>query len=184
MAPVTETALRGLRKEFVDAIAYTTIRMPVDLTFNAASYGSDLDPDVQIFVRRAQAYRRAYTASEGNEKLIKGIMEMYEEEGNPAIIREGDLEEDGLKEKQIAGEPASKQRAWVRKHCKPRGPIGHLLESIHMQAASIDDEGTVWQNDRIPAQLLKPPLPTNRRDAPKHGHEEPYHGSSKLEEGV
>ena len=26
-----------------------------------------------------------------------------------------------------------------------------------MQAASIDDEGTVWQNDRIPVQLLKAP---------------------------
>ena len=79
----------------MDAIAFTTTRRSVDLTLNAASYGSDLDPDVQIFVRRAQAYRRAYRASEGNEKLMKGIMAMYEEEGNPAIIREGDLEEDG-----------------------------------------------------------------------------------------
>ena len=26
-----------------------------------------------------------------------------------------------------------------------------------MQAASIDDGGTVWQNDRIPVQLLKAP---------------------------
>ena len=84
-------------------------------------------------------------------------MKMYEEKGDPAIIRDGDLEEDGLKAKQVAGEPASRQRAWVRKQCKPRGPIGHLLESIHMQAASIDDEGTVWQNDRIPVQLLKAP---------------------------
>ena len=32
-----------------------------------------------------------------------------------------------------------------------------MLESLHMQAASIDDEGTVWQNDGIPVQLLKAP---------------------------
>ena len=82
-------------------------------------------------------------------------MRMYEEEGNPATLRDGDLKDDGLKAKQIAGEPASKQRAWVRRQCRPRGPVGHLLESIHMQAVSIDEEGTVWQNDQIPTQLLK-----------------------------
>ena len=54
------------------------------------------------------------TASEGNEKLIKDIMRMYEEAGNPPIIRDGDLEEDGLKTKQVAGEPATKRRACVR----------------------------------------------------------------------
>ena len=56
LAPVNESALRGLRREFVDAIAYTTAKRSVDLTFNVASYGPDLDPDVQISIRRAQAY--------------------------------------------------------------------------------------------------------------------------------
>ena len=88
---------------------------------------------------------------------MRDIMRMYEEEGDPVILKEGDLNEDGLKEKLIAGEQASKQRAWVRRQCKPRGPIGHLLESIHMRAAFIDDEGTVWQNDQMPVQLLKAP---------------------------
>ena len=55
LAPVNESALRGLRKEFVNAIDYTTTRRSVDLTFNAASYGTDRDPDAQIFVRRAQS---------------------------------------------------------------------------------------------------------------------------------
>ena len=70
LAPVNETALRGLRREVADAISYTTARRSADLTFSVASYGTDLDPDVHIYIRRAQAYRRAYTANENNEKLI------------------------------------------------------------------------------------------------------------------
>ena len=112
---------------------------------------------MQIFIRRAQAYRRAYTASESNEAMIKDILELYEKEGNPAILKDGGLEHDGMKRKVIAGEPATKLKAEVRKQCKPKGPVGHLLETVHMQAAVMDKESTVWQNDKIPVQLIEAP---------------------------
>ena len=79
MAPVNERALRELRNKFVDAIAFTTAKRSLDLTVRIASYGTDLGPDVQIYIRRAQAYRRAYTESGDNEELIKDILRMYEQ---------------------------------------------------------------------------------------------------------
>ena len=62
-----------------------------------------------------------------------------------------------MRRKEIAGEPATQDRALIRRQCKPRGPIGHLLDTIHMQAASMDEESPIWQNDQIPVQLIKAP---------------------------
>ena len=55
------------------------------------------------------------------------------------------------------GEPMSTQRYKLRKQCNPRGPIGYILEPIHMQAASIDKEGTIWRYNKPPLQTIKAP---------------------------
>ena len=137
--------MRGSRKEFADAIAFSTTKRSVDLTFKVASYGLGLDPGIQINVRRALAFRRAYTSSNDIKNMIDDIFKRYEEEGSPAIIKMDDDSYEDLRHKQVAGYPATKHRATIRRQCKPRGPVGHLLESVHMQAARMDDEGAIWQ---------------------------------------
>ena len=56
LAPVNESAVRGLRKEFADAIAFSPTKRSVDFTFAVASYGPGLDPDIQIYVSGVLAF--------------------------------------------------------------------------------------------------------------------------------
>ena len=57
VTPVNETALRILRTSFVKCMTFTTAGRSADLVFAMTSKGSDLDPDVNIFVRRVAAMK-------------------------------------------------------------------------------------------------------------------------------
>ena len=50
-----------------------------------------------------------------------------------------------------------RQRAKLRKWCKPMGPIGLLLESVHLQAASIDPQWRVCQYNQTPIHIVEGP---------------------------
>ena len=59
--------------------------------------------------------------------------------------------------KQDGGDPATPARAAIRKRCKPLGPIGLLLESVHLQAASIDRHWKVIQVNQQPIDIIEGP---------------------------
>ena len=61
VTPANETARRVLRSSFARCMTYTTVRRSADLVFAMASEGSDLDPDINTFVRRVAAARRFLT---------------------------------------------------------------------------------------------------------------------------
>lgn len=63
VTPVNETALRVLRSSFVRCMTYTTVRRSADLVFAMASEGSDLDPDINVFVRSVAVARRYLTTN-------------------------------------------------------------------------------------------------------------------------
>ena len=70
VTPVNETALRVLRSSFVRCMTYTTARRSADLVFAVASEGTDLDPDVSIFVRRIAALRRYISKNAANQDKV------------------------------------------------------------------------------------------------------------------
>ena len=78
---------------------------------------------------------------------------MYKQFKEPGVF----TAEDAATPKQDGGDPATKARAALRKKCKPMGPIGLLLEAIHLQAASMDGSWTIRQLNQQPIEL-----------APKH----------------
>ena len=104
--------------------------------------------------------------------------------GNPAIIKMNDGSYDDLRHKQVAGEPATKHRATIRRQCKPRGPVGHLLESVHMQAASMDGEGTIWQYNQKASANAQSTLSTDCSHDSSNGHEKPDEGGCQHQEGM
>ena len=69
---------------------------------------------------------------------------------------EDDVEE-GLKRNVIAGHPASPERAKIRRQCKPFGPVGLMLESIHMNAATIDEDLEIQQYNQAPIKIIEAP---------------------------
>ena len=47
----------------------------------------------------------------------------------------------------------SKQRSKLRKQCKPKGPIGYLLETVHLNQASMDMDCNIWQYNQTPIRI-------------------------------
>ena len=84
----------------------------------------------------------------------------YGEKGEPGTYQG----KEHLRWKAQAGEPTTKESR-LRRQCNPHGPIGLLLESIHLQASSLDEKGHVkhWNQmqsnlEDTPYQHLKPIL--------------------------
>lgn len=73
-APVNESAMRTFRVEVVNAVTYTTRRRSTDINFAVASNGSDIDPGVEVYVRRVNGFRRALATNTGNKEIIEGIL--------------------------------------------------------------------------------------------------------------
>ena len=87
--------------------------------------------------------------------------EGYQARNQPGIHKARDDEQP----EEVGGDPTMRQRAKLRKWCRPMGPIGLLLESVHLQSASIDSQWRYCQFNQTPidivdgpAQLLSPLL--------------------------
>ena len=97
------------------------------------------------------AVRRFFNKTEANAEKVKTIMGAYKRRGEPGMHQD----EDQLRNKELAGDPATAERAKVRNQCKPKGPIGFLLESIHMQAATLNEHLTIQQWDQQDVEIIK-----------------------------
>ena len=49
--------------------------------------------------------------------------------------------------KELGGDPATKERARLRKGCTPEGPYGLLMESIHVEVAALNGEMMIKTQD-------------------------------------
>ena len=49
----------------------------------------------------------------------------------------------------------SKQRAKLRKQCEPKGPIGFLLEAVHLNQAKMDMDFNIWQYNQTPIRTTE-----------------------------
>ena len=140
-------------------MTYTTEQRSSDLTFATASHGPDLDPEVSIAARRAVAVRRFISKCKANEDKVQTILEAYRNKEEPGCHKD----DEQLREKTLGGDPTSAEKAEIKKQCKPRGPIGFFFETLHLQAATMDNDYTIrqWNQPKIelqkgPAQQLGP----------------------------
>jgi hypothetical protein len=154
-APVNESALKQLQTRIVDTLTFTTTRRSADLTFATAANGKEVDPDVAIFKNRVLGMRRARVICEENRKMIDQIMETYLEAKEPGIFEYSKANGEALKEKEESGEPMSRQRAKIRRQCKPKGAIGYLLETVHLNQACMDMEFNIWQYNQTPIRVTE-----------------------------
>ena len=83
-------------------------------------------------------------------KLARAIYRKYQQLKEPGIHRA----KDETCPKKDGGDPATPARSAIRKGCKPLGPIGLLLESVHLQAASIDQQWRVRQYNQQPIDII------------------------------
>ena len=58
-----------------------------------------------------------------------------------------------LHDKEKAVELVSKERSRIRKQCNPGGAVGYLLETLHLNAASMDMGLNIWQYNHPPIRI-------------------------------
>lgn len=153
VAPVNEAVLTRCRGAIANVVAFTTKRRSVDLTYAVAADKGDLDLDGEICKRRVTALRRCYHRGEEEAEMIREIYSKYQEGNEPATTH---TKED-LLGKDVHGPPASNGKAKLRKQCRPHGPVGLLLETMHLQTAGMTEHCIIKQWDQPPIDVLKSP---------------------------
>ena len=68
-------------------MTYTTVRRSADLVFATTSEGTDLDPDINIFVRRVAAARRYISRSNANHEEMKEVARIYGSREEPGTYQ-------------------------------------------------------------------------------------------------
>ena len=79
---------------------------------------------------------------------------MYAARKEPGTYQSDEI----LEEKKLGGDPATKERAMLRKQCKPEGPYGLLLESVHIQAAALDETMKIIPQDSFIIDIAEAPI--------------------------
>ena len=128
-------------------------RRSVDLTFNVASYGEDADPDLEVVYRRAATFRRNRKKQNVTAKLLQENLDIYDEQGVAGIFTGFD----DLRNKTLGGPPKHPDRMKLRKECCSGGPVGYLLESMHLNAATLDVKGVMRQHNQPDIDILECP---------------------------
>jgi len=137
-APVNENSMRSFRTAVANTLAFTTTRTSLDRTSAIASGSKDMDPDIEVFLRRVLAYKRAKVIDAKTGKMMEDIMKIYRARFEPGCA--GSIPES---ERILAGEPFSEVRMAMRRGCNPQGAVGLMLESMYLQAAGVDSDDNV-----------------------------------------
>ena len=85
--------------------------------------------------------------------MIQDIYEKYKEKEEPATKHK----KEDLLGKDVSGPPASKERASLRKQCRPHGLVGLLLETMHIQTAASTDKFIIKQWNQPAIDVLQAP---------------------------
>ena len=127
-APINEAVMRTFRSEVVNAAAYTTKRRSLDLTYAISSHGADIDPEIEVYVRRVSSFKRAMVTSSGKGKIIDTILEIYQDSKEPGTMTGPSSKQETLAQHVIAEEPGYSQRIKSAKSVQPEGtgrlPVG------------------------------------------------------------
>ena len=88
-----------------------------------SSEGTDLDPDIEIWVRRTKSLRRYIAKNPEGRQMVNEIYGIYKNREEPATTHTPA----DMKGKLMSGQPGSALRGRQRKQCQPKGPVGYLL---------------------------------------------------------
>ena len=80
---------------------------------------------------------------------MERILKIHVENKNPGT----DQGDDNLKMKDPGGPPKSKRRMEQRREVGASGPTGLLLETLHINAATIDEDKGIKQWDQPPIDI-------------------------------
>ena len=137
--PANRNALGGYRAAVTTVLAGTDTNRSADLVFSMAQKGKDVDPEIDILLRRISAVRRFATRSSRNRKIVDELLDIYHKAGFMGTYQG----EDHLRGLKPAPHPKHPDRRRWDPEVPPKGPIALLLHSINLMGCSMDTKLTV-----------------------------------------
>ena len=166
-AEVSIIKVAKLTAEVVDAFRSRNNDHNVDKFFSTISDDKqELDPNVQIFTRRAMQVRRACSKKEEAITEFKEMIWEYAEKNKegrnwPKWFHPNKGENSTRPERYPAEQPHPTTKDhdsnW-RAQITPEGPIGLLIESIIWNGLVLDGEMRIWQSEEEPIDLIAFPF--------------------------
>ena len=147
--------MRTFRAAVADCLTHGNGHASQDLAFALGSHGSDLDPLVESIALRASRFRHAVAVDQRAREDLQEIYELYAEKQQRGGIYTGQEELQRLRPAPMPGEPGRQQ--W-RGDCDPCGPVGFLLEALHMAGAALTPQWKVVKDKHPPADILAGPV--------------------------
>ena len=148
-----ETDMQILRGAIANAIGPKSRARSIDLTFATANLGKDLDPMVEMVIRRGKMLRRMAIKHPEVQCLLAEIWHWYQQDGHPGtLVGTADL----AAKTPIPIFGKSGRAKWKPKSL-PRGPVGLLLVSLHQVGASLDASMVVHHHNEPCLSILDVP---------------------------
>ena len=132
-APMSEAIMRKLQIAIAKCIGSPAARASNALTFTFCSFGDDLDPEAQQFVRRSVMLRRMCAKHGGTREQAETVRAQYAQQKYVGAYQE----DQGLSLLLPSPPPGEPVRAKWKPQSPPKGPIGLLMCSTHLCAAAI-----------------------------------------------
>lgn len=145
-----EAALGKYTNRILDVMTYNGGIRSADLVFNIGSRGDDLDPNIEILVRRVAALRRLIAKDTELKSILDDTLSIVTKNHYPGTYHSDCI----LADLQPTKRGSSVDRG---DHLPPNGPITHLLDSLHMCGAVLDTNYNILQANEVPIDILRMP---------------------------
>ena len=110
--------------------------------FKLASYGTDVDPDVNVYLLRVIGLRRYVEKSKRGKSPFWAIHDRYAHEQFVGVY----TDEPNLATLEPAPPSGHNGRGRWATPVTPKGPVGLLMHSLHLAGAVLDRQGFIHQD--------------------------------------
>lgn len=151
---LTDTQVASLSAATIQVFKQTNSRYDVDWHYATCSHGKDLDPNVQVVLRRIVGLRRAHCKGPHMQHKLRSIMNLYaQREGFTKWLHTGP---DATYHDPAPHPSRASTAAW--KHTiETKGPVGFLIQVVYCMGALIDKQSRIWQQCETELNLIPTP---------------------------
>ena len=155
--PVAEAPMAKLRTATVDTLGPKSTRRAQHIVLaTTAQYGPDVDPHVEVAVRRAKLLHRTYYKQPHLQPAIHRLMRHYTStSANGTLTTHTDLA--ALTPAPFPGVPNRSSHTAITTRLTKLGPTALFLQTMHEFATAVDEQLHIHQHQETPQHLLTMP---------------------------
>ncbi len=149
--------MAGLSSAVINVFKRKNNHYGVDWFYTTCSAGKDLDPNIQVGLRRCIGLRRAMCKRPHMAWKIHRIPDLYDEQDPGNKWLHNGCADPGNVFPDYAPHPSKSSTAEWGKVIRAKGPVGLLIQSIYAMGSMMDKSCKVWSRDEPYLDILNTP---------------------------